>query len=235
VSDGCTSCGNKGGCNTRKGELFAALDLAMARLYPTGRWDQRDDSQAAGHGVAPGVAEALASEAGRRLGTLALAVPGDPGEGAWCDFVYVLGVGRRPSLIELREGLVAPAEVFAEAASPSSNQELYLRVALSALAPFAAVQEVRLQLDVDGVGATLTELPRSGVFDPSLLKRYRGLVAMLTGHGVRNVDFGEIADTPQGFEGGSYEELYGVPPATANFLFYPQPCTAVSTVLVPAP
>jgi len=39
MSSGCTNCGNKGGCDTRKHEMFGAVDEALARLYPTRRWD----------------------------------------------------------------------------------------------------------------------------------------------------------------------------------------------------
>ncbi len=44
MSDGCTNCGNKGGCDARKHEMFGAIDEALARLYPTRRWDERDEA-----------------------------------------------------------------------------------------------------------------------------------------------------------------------------------------------
>ena len=40
-------------------------------------------------------------EIASRLGTLALFRPGDPDE--WCDYIYVLCLGRTPSVVEIRE------------------------------------------------------------------------------------------------------------------------------------
>src|SRR5687767_1721554 len=165
--------------------MFAAIEETLGRLYPTRRWDDRHDDAAADHPAAtlgPALAERLAS----RLGALALHVPGGPEE--YCDFVYVLCLGRTPSLIELREGR-APA-----ALADGPLEELYLRVALSALAPFAAVQQVTMRTHVPGpvpgpVGDGLVlieEVPRTGVFDPVLLPRLRTLVAVLAELEVRN-------------------------------------------------
>jgi len=47
MSGGCTSCGNKGGCDSRKHDMMAAIDEALARIYPTRRWAERDDEAAA--------------------------------------------------------------------------------------------------------------------------------------------------------------------------------------------
>ena len=40
MSEGCTSCGNKGGCDSRKHGMFAAVDEALARLYPDAALDR---------------------------------------------------------------------------------------------------------------------------------------------------------------------------------------------------
>jgi hypothetical protein len=228
---GCTDCGRKGGCDHRKGEMFAAIDQAMARLYPTQRWDQRhDDGAALGEGVARALTAALAERGERRLDAPALLRPGGPDE--LCDFVYFLCFGRRPSLLELREGVASPS-LFAGA---GPLEELHLRVALSAVAPFAAVQQVTLRLHAaaDDGGLFVDEAPRAGVFDPVLLPRMRKLVAVLAELGVRHLDFGEISAPPDGYHPGDYGDRYGAGalPALANYLFFPQPTSAITTTAI---
>jgi hypothetical protein len=70
------------------------------------------------------------------------------------------------------------------------------------------------------------------VFDPVLLPRFQKLVAVLAEHGIRHLDFGEIAEPPPGFDPGDYGALYGGEPAVANYLFYPQPCSSITTTVV---
>ena len=101
MSSGCTNCGNKGGCDSRKHEMFGAIDEALARLYPTRRWDERDDAAGFGAGLGAGEGDALAAAAAARLHAATLYRPGGPEE--TCDYVYVLCVGRTPSLVELRD------------------------------------------------------------------------------------------------------------------------------------
>jgi hypothetical protein len=67
MSDGCTNCGNKGGCDSRKHGMFAAIDEALARLYPTRRWDERDDAVAMEEGVGPEQGQALAAAIAERM------------------------------------------------------------------------------------------------------------------------------------------------------------------------
>ena len=55
----CTECGRKGGCSSRKGDMFAALAQILARLHPDRRWGHRDEAAALDAGIAP--------EEGRRL------------------------------------------------------------------------------------------------------------------------------------------------------------------------
>jgi hypothetical protein len=225
---GCTDCGRKGGCDARKGPMFAAIDEMLARLYPTKRWDERDDEAAFRTGVGVGDGQALARTLAARLKALAVFRPGTAEE--YCDYVYVLCLGRTPSLLEMREGLVP-------AAAPESDfiDELYLRVALSSIARCAGVQQVAMRLERAPDGApVITEVPRTGVFDPVLLKRFQSLVAALAEHDIRHLDFGELTGPPDGFDPGDYAQRYSGQPVVANYLFYPQPCSAVTTTILPA-
>jgi len=71
------------------------------------------------------------------------------------------------------------------------------------------------------------------VFDPILLRRFQGLVAVLAEHDVRHLDFGEITEAPDGYDPGDYADRYGGAPSVANYFFYPQPANAASTCLIP--
>jgi hypothetical protein len=225
MSDGCTSCGNKGGCDSRKHGMFAAVDEALARLYPTRRWTERDEAAAFGAGVTAGEGAALARSLASRLKALAVHRPGTAEE--TCDYVYVLCLGRTPSLIERREGLVERLEDEADV------EELYLRVALSTVARFAGVQQVAMRASRDDDGQlVISEAPRTGVFDPVLLKRFQLLVGVLAEHDIRHLDFGEILTAPEGFDPADYAERYGGAPAIANYLFFPQPASAVTTTIL---
>jgi hypothetical protein len=228
---GCTSCGNKGGCDSRKGAMFEALEETLARLYPTRCWSERDEGAGFGAGLGAGEGDALAAALSKRLSAATLYRPGATDE--TCDYVYVLCVGRPPSLMELRESALDPSAVeslrAAIAAAPLS--EVYLRVTLSTLARFAAVQEVSLSAEIDAElgGLVLTEVPRAGVFAPTLLRRLQALVAVLTERNIRHLDFGEIVEPPAGFDPGDYAAAYGGVPGIANYLFYPQPPSAITT------
>jgi len=249
---GCTSCGKKGGCDSRKHAMFAAIDGALARLYPTRRWGERDDAAALADGIEREEGESLAVAAARRLGTAVVFRPGEPDE--WCDYVYVLCLGRTPCIAELRERLAGrdqegqrDGEDGQGAASSSVEieddgppiEERYLRVALSSVARFAGVQEVAMTLDREPGGGDLvvTERARSGVFDPVLLPRFQALVAVLAEADIRHLDFGEIVEPPDGFEAAAgYAERFGAAaPVIANYLFYPQPPTAITTAVFSRP
>jgi hypothetical protein len=223
--------------------MFAAMEEALGRLYPTRRWGERDEVEALARGVPPGVGPALADGLASRLRTLTLYRPGGAEE--WCDFVYVLCVGRTPSILEAREGLVPPDGAWHEAAHPDAGtggepsagvglDELHLRVALSAIAPFAAVQEVRFRMVRAGEDLLVTEAARTGVFDPVLLPRMQKIVAALAELDVRNLDFGDMTQPPLGFDPGDYEARFGGAPTVANYLFYPQPCASVTTTVMAA-
>jgi hypothetical protein len=206
--------------------MFAAIDEAMARLYPTRRWTDRDEEAAFGAGVTAGEGRALARSLASRLKALAVFRPGTAEE--TCDYVYVLCVGRTPSLFEIREGLAASSSEEAEGVD-----ELYLRVALSTVARFAGVQQVSMSGERGEDGRlVITEATRAGVFDPVLLKRFQALVAVLAEHDIRHLDFGEISDPPEGYDPGDYGQRYGGAPALANYLFFPQPAATVTTSVV---
>jgi hypothetical protein len=249
VSDGggCTNCGQKGGCDHRKGAMFAAIEEALQKLYPTRRFAERRDPidlDLTGANVGGTGSGRLARRLTERLGTLVLEVPPDPEE--YCRHIYVLCLGRQPSLIEILHGLAEPSS--AELVGPDGIEELYLRISLSDLVPFAAVQQVRVRAEAlapnrDGAGPVppegeidaliIEESARAGVFDPVLLARYQRVVAILVEEGLRNLDFGEINEAPAGFDPGDHADRYGADPVTANYLFYPQPCSSITTTVVP--
>lgn len=228
---GCTNCGQKGGCDTRKSEMFAAVDEALARLYPTRRWGERDEAAALDAGVSREEGEALSTAIAKRLGTLAFFRPGDDDE--WCEYIYVLCLGRTPAIVELRHLHTGSGEVIEdEGEGEGGLDERYLRVVLSGVTRFAGVQEVAMSLQRLGDAVVVTERARSGVFDPILLPRLQMLVAVLAEWGIRHIDFGEIMEAPAGFEAPRYDEQFGTEPVIANYLFYPQPPTTVSTVIL---
>jgi hypothetical protein len=231
VSEGCTSCGNKGGCDTRKHGMFAAIDEALARLYPTRRWTERDEAAGFGAGVGQAEGEAVARALASRLKTLALHRPGTSEE--MCDYVYVLCVGRSPSLVEHLHGVAAHVD---DVGADGEIEELYLRIALSTVARFAGVQQVAMhaaRANHEAGGAlVVTEATRGGVFDPILLPRLQKLVAVLAEHDIRHIDFGEIVDAPADFDPGDYAERYGGVPAIANYLFFPEPTAIVTTTIL---
>jgi hypothetical protein len=166
-----------------------------------------------------------------RLHAATLYLPGGPEE--TCDYVYILCLGRTPSLVELREAALdaGASEALRAAIAEGPVTEVYLRVALSTLAPFAAVQEVVLTatLDPDHGTIALVEAPRAGIFEPGLLKRLQLLVGVLRELNIRHLDFGEITEPPAGFDPGDYAAEYGGLPGIANYLFYPQPPAAIAT------
>ncbi len=232
---GCTNCGKKGGCDSRKHEMLGQVHEVLARLYPTRRWEERADDTAVGQGIGVAQGEALAQTLSEKLKAFALYQPGLPED--FSDYVYVLCFGRQPCLLELREGLVAPQDVQLQAAAIETPlQEVYLRVALSTLAPFAAVQELRMELvPVKGALSSegepewlLQQHLRAGVFDPILLTRYQKLVAALAEHDIKNVDFGEINEAPEGFDGHAHAALFGAPPTIANYLFFAGPTAGLA-------
>ena len=236
---GCTNCGSKKGCDSRKTEMMEEVTVTLDRLYPSKRWHERADHLAVGSGVTEEEGRHLAQAFAAKLKAFALSKPGAPED--FSDYIYILCFGRQPSILELREGLVGLPQ-FVEAAAEGEAggiKELYLRVALSSLAGFAAVQEVRMSLSLAGDDVTgsnssaiAEEQIRAGVFDPILLARYQKLVAVLAEHNIRNIDFGEINEPPEGFDGSQHEDMFGAPATVANYLFFAGPAAGVTAAAI---
>lgn len=224
---GCTNCKAKPGCDDRKGDMLAEVDATLARVYPGRRWGEPDDAARAGAGVAEADGVALAEELARELDAAAFWVPGGPEE--LCDYIWILCVGRTPCLLQVRD-LDVPAD---DELAAGRVEELYLRVCLSSVAPLAAVQQVALDGEPGAGGLVIRERPRAGVYDAPLLRRMQRLVALLPAYDLVHVDFGEIAGPPPGFDAGAWPERYGgEAPAIANYLFFPQPATMVSSTFL---
>jgi hypothetical protein len=224
---GCTNCGRKGGCDHRKSGMFAAIEAALLQAYPTRRWSDRADHALPG-GVGGALGRRLSDRLAAELKTMSLYLPG--GSDEYCDYVYVLCFGREPSLIGVRAGLSHPDDVVETVAGVV--EELYLRVALSTLVPFAAVQQVAVRAEAGEGTLFIEEAPRAGVFDPVLLPRFQKLVKVLAELEIRHLDFGEINEPPPGFDAGDYGERYGGAPAVANYFFYPAPSSSITTTLL---
>ena len=222
---GCTDCSSKGGCDTRKQEERDLLAEVLPALYPGRRWGEPDDAARFERGVPGATGRRLARGAAERLKAPTYFRPGADDEA--CDWIYVLCVGRAPGILELRE------RASLDVPDGDHLRERYLRVALSQMAPFAAVQEVAFELDREGDLYTVSEKPRPGVFDPILLGRVQKLVDLLTEAGLTYLDFALIERPPVGYDPADYADQYGQEPGIVNYLFYPQPATAVVTSFVP--
>jgi hypothetical protein len=230
---GCTNCGSKAGCDHRKGDMMASVEDVLARAYPSRTWGEVDDAAAVaalvGGGVGADEGAALAEELAAELTAATFYVPGAPED--LCDYVYVLALGRPPCLLQVRDLGASPADL-----EPGPIRELYLRVCLSSLARLAAVQQIAMEADpVPGdVGWIVRETRRAGVYDAPLLRRLQRLVALLPAYDLVSVDFGDISAPPPGFHPGSWPALYGgAAPAVANYLFFPEPATLVTTSFLP--
>ncbi len=206
--------------------MFEELDRALARLYPTRTWGEPDDEARFEAGVCEHDVLALTEELAQELDAATFFVPG--GEEEYCDYLYVLCMGRTPCLLQVRDqGVPLPPELAA-----GGVRELYLRVCLSGMVRMAGVQQVTMELEAGEGGAVIRERPRSGVYDAPLLHRFQRLVAIFPAYGITHLDFGEISAPPAGYAPGCYAELYGGEPDTANYLFYPQPTASVVTTFV---
>lgn len=219
---GCTNCKGKAGCDDHKGEMLGEVDAALAKLYPTKTWGEVVDGDAGFEDL-----EALADELATVLNAATFVRPG--GDDEPCDYIYVLCLGRTPSVLQVRDHDV---EVPEEWLRTDRIDELYLRVCISQRTPVAAVQQVAVSVEHGNGGFVVRESPRAGVYDAPLLKRMQKLVATLPAYGLTHIDFGDIAHAPPGFEPGVWRELFGGAPSIANYLFYPQPTTMISTSVI---
>jgi hypothetical protein len=226
VSGGCTNCASKGGCEERKGGERELLAELLPALYPTGVWGEPDDAARYRGGVGTREARRLARQASELLRAPTWFRAGAEDES--CDYIYVLCVGRAPGLVELCE------QDRLAVADGDAIREKYLRAAVSQMARVAAIQEVSIELDLRDGAYLIREAPQPGVYDPILLERTQRLVELLAQASISYLDFGLIDRPPLGYRHGDYVERYGQEPGIVNYLFYPQPSTAVSTVLIPA-
>jgi hypothetical protein len=225
---GCTNCKGKAGCDHRKGAMLESVDRALADLYPTRTWGEPDEGSEVIAGMPREELEALADELAQELGAATFIREG--GDDEPCDFIYLLCMGRTPCVVQVRDhGVDAPAEW----SGVDSLHEMYLRVVVGQRARVAAVQQVAIDVVRCDAGWLVRESPRAGVYDAPLLHRMQKLVAILPAYELLHVDFGEIAHAPPGYQPGSWRELFGGEPSIANYLFYPQPTTMVTTTVVP--
>lgn len=205
--------------------MLAEVDRALAALYPTRTWGEADDRASAG--LPPSELAALADELAGELAAATFVCPGGDDEPA--DYIYVLCLGRLPCVVQVRDHGVPPP---AEWRTAERLDELYLRLVIGHRARFAAVQQVAVSLTRAPGGYLVREQPRAGVYDAPLLHRMQKLVAILPAYDLHHLDFGEIAHPPPGYHAGAWRELYAAEPSIANYLFYPQPTTMVSTTFI---
>jgi hypothetical protein len=223
---GCTNCKGKSGCDDRKGSMMQSVDEALEQLYPSHTWGEAEEPRDPKHAVMPeDELAALAEELATELRAATFVRHG--GDDEPCDFIYVLALGRAPCIVQVRDHGVAVPEEWGDAV-----EEQYLRVVVSQRARVAAVQQVAITAVRDGDHWLVRESPRAGVYDAPLLARMQKLVAILPAYDLLHVDFGEIAHAPPGFHAGIWKDLFGGEPSIANYLFYPQPTTMITTSLI---
>ena len=221
---GCTSCKSKVGCDHRKTAMIASVDQALAELYPTRTWGE---VSGAVDGPSRDEIFALADELATELRAATFVREG--GDDEPCDFIYVLCVGRAPCVVQVRDhGVPVPAE-WREV---DALDEQYLRIVIGQRARVAAVQQIAIELRRAGDAFVVRERPRAGVYDAPLLARMQRLVAILPAYELLHVDFGEIAHAPPGYSPGAWRALFDGDPAIANYLFYTQPATTVTTTVL---
>jgi hypothetical protein len=245
--DTCKSeCGREDGCGTRKGVQKDLLDGLIARLYPSRCWGEPDDEACFRAGLHRSEVIRLAQMLATALKAPAYVQAG--GDDDLCSFIYVLCLGRQPSLLELRAGSGAEAGALVPTDTADSGlypeadmiRERYLRIACSAVTRAACVQEVAMELYTnpqqcpDGM-ALIREIPLPGVFDPKLLKRFQKTTDLLMAHDVEHYDMG-LLDIPAaefGLLDGGYPARFGTAPALLNFFFYAQPVLTAAASFVP--
>jgi hypothetical protein len=232
---GCTNCKGKAGCDDHKGQMMGTVEQALADLYPTRTWGEAHDTEAVGldDEELAGLAEELAVE------LKAATFIRHGGDDEACDYIYILSLGRTPCVVQVRDHGVEPPDEWRTTRSGAGGDaevinELYMRVVISHRARVAAVQQVAINLVRTDDGYVIHERPRAGVYDAPLLKRLQKLVAILPAYDLVHLDFGDIAHAPPGFSAGEWRALYGADPSIANYLFYAQPTTMISTTYVPA-
>ncbi len=239
-----SECGREDGCGSRKATQKELLLALLTRLYPSRCWGEAEPRAALEDGLQLTEVVQLASRIAAALRTPAYVLPG--GEDDLCAFIYVLCLGREPSVLELREGLLqGPPEGSSGEALASDKglwleadtlRERYLRISCSMVGRLFCVQEVAMELSTRGPDcppgmATIREIPLPGVFDPILLKRFQRTVDLLQAHGVEHLDMGLLDVEAAAFSlmPGDYLTRFGAAPALLNYLFYAMPVQTVVT------
>lgn len=205
----CSTCTTGGGCSTEKGPQRAYLAASFAELYPDRTWGHLHAEAAWGKGITEREARAFSQ-------SLSVVAHGPvrfvTGRGdTLCHTAYVLCVGRPPSLLDIREGR-APAE-------SDAISEQYLRIHFSTVMRAFCVQEVAMEL---GQGL-VREIPRPGVYDPKLLKRFQKIVDFLEASGLEHLDFGLLDAPYPDVVSGEYSSIFATTPTLLNFFFYAAP------------
>ena len=223
---GCTDCAGNSGCDHRKSTMLGTVGDWLQRLYPTRTWGEIDDQLAMDSGISEEDALALAEELQVELKAATIFCRGS--EEDLCDYIYVLCMGREPCALQMRDGEV-PIPV--ELGAGHDVHELYLRVALSSVAPLAVVQQVSVRMSLVNGQWIVREEMVAGVYDAPLLGRMQRLIALLPAYELTHVDMGEVSEPPAGFAHGDYHERFGQEPHRVNYLFFRNP----STIAVTAP
>jgi hypothetical protein len=148
-----------------------------------------------------------------------------------CDYIYILCMGRTPCMVQMRDHKVPIAPVALIDDKP--QLEMYLRLVISHRANICALQQVAMQMESAPGGVVIKESPRAGVYDAPLLARMQKLVAIVPAYDLNHIDFGEIAHSPPGFNAGVWNESFAAKPSVANYFFFPQPTTMVTTTWLP--
>lgn len=219
-----SGCGKRGGCDDRKGAMLASAAEWLERLYPERRWGQIDDELAIESGISEDDCMALAEELSDELKAATIYRPG--AEDGLCNFIYVLAVGREPCTLQIQHGGAPMPE---ELAAGDTIEEAYLRIALSAVAPLAVVQEVSVSLSNCEGRWIVSEAVLGGVYSASLLRRFQRMVAIFPAYNITHLDMGEVRDPPADFQHGDYLERFHCEPTQVSYLFYPQPSVGTVT------
>jgi hypothetical protein len=212
--------------------MMSAVDAALAALYPSKTWGEPDEAVALSLRPDGTDLAGLAEELGLELRAATFLRYG--GDDEPCDYIYILCLGRTPCIVQVRDHDVAVPREWEPGAVVT---EQYLRVCVSHRTAMTAIQQVSIEASYQDGTVVVREAPRAGVYDAPLLSRMQRAVAILPAYGLLHVDFGEIAGPPPGYAAGEWPALYGGPsqlPAIANYLFFPQPPTMVSTACAPA-
>lgn len=235
-----SECGREDGCGSRKAAQKEILDELTARLYPTRQWGEADPRANIEDGLSSAEVLTLAQRLSTALRVPAYVMPG--GEDDLCSFIYLLCLGREPSILELREGQSTVSDDSSMWLEADTLRERYLRVSCSTLGRLACVQEVAMELstrtsDCPPGMAVIRELPQPGVFEPMLLKRFQRTVDLLQAHGVEHLDMGLLDVDAEAFalKPGPYTARFGTTPALLNYLFYASPVLTATASYLPLP